>query len=45
MNRLPISLLVVMAAFFLSGSLQASDTTSLNPKELLGRHLFFDAKL
>jgi len=45
MNRLSISLLVVMAAFSLSGSSYASDTTSLNPKELLGKHLFFDAKL
>ena len=45
MNRLSISLLVAMAAFFLSGSSHASDTTSLNPKELLGKHLFFDAKL
>jgi len=45
MNRLSISLLVIMATFYLSGSSQASDTTSLNPKELLGKHLFFDAKL
>jgi len=45
MNRLSIPLLVILATLFLSGSSPASDTTSLNPKELLGKHLFFDAKL
>jgi cytochrome c peroxidase len=45
MNRLPVSLLAVITVLSVSGSLQASDNTSLNPKEQLGKRLFFDAKL
>ena len=45
MNRLSISLLAIMATFCLSGPLQASEKTSLSPKEQLGKLLFFDAKL
>jgi len=45
MNRWPISLLAMLTAFCLSGPLHASEKTSLSPKERLGRHLFFDAKL
>ncbi len=45
MNRLPVFLLVIISAFSLSGPLHASDAASLSPKELLGKHLFFDAKL
>ena len=45
MNRLSISLLAIIISFCLSGPLQASEKTSLSPKELLGKHLFFDAKL
>jgi len=45
MDRLPISLLVITATFCLSGTSLASETISMSPKEQLGKHLFFDAKL
>jgi len=45
MYGLIISLLAVMTALCLSAPLQASEKTSLNPKEQLGKLLFFDAKL
>ena len=45
MNRFPISLLAILTTVCLFGSLHASETTSLSPKELLGKHLFFDANL
>jgi len=45
MNRLPISLLAIITTICLSVPLQASEKTSLSPKERLGKHLFFDAKL
>ena len=44
-NRLSVSLLAIIATCCLSGPLQASEKASLSPKELLGKHLFFDAKL
>jgi cytochrome c peroxidase len=44
-NRCSISLLAIITSFCLSGPLHASDKTSLSPKELLGKSLFFDAKL
>jgi len=45
MHRLFIPLLAIITAFSLSGPSQASGKTSLSPKELLGKQLFFDAKL
>ena len=45
MKRMSISLLAIITTFCLSGTLQASEKTSLSPKELLGKHLFFDVKL
>ncbi len=45
MNRLLISLFVMVIAFCLSSPLQAAEKTSLNPKEQLGKLLFFDTKL
>ena len=45
MNRCSISLLAIITTFCLSGPLHASDETSLSPKELLGKSLFFDAML
>ena len=45
MRGLSISLLAIMGTFCLSGSLSAAEKASLGPTELLGKHLFFDAKL
>ncbi len=45
MNGLSVFLLSAMTFFCLSHPLQASGTTSLSPKERLGKHLFFDARL
>ena len=45
MNRLPVSLLVITTAFYLSGPSHASEKTSLTPKAQLGKHLFFDTRL
>jgi cytochrome c peroxidase len=40
-----VFLLAAVTTLFLSGPLQASEKTSLSPKERLGRFLFFDARL
>ena len=45
MNRYPIALLAIITTFCLSGQLHASEKISLSPKELLGKLLFFDARL
>lgn len=45
MRSLSISLLATMVTFCLSGPLPAAEKVSLGPTELLGKHLFFDAKL
>ena len=45
MNRLSVSLLVFTTAFCLSRPSIGSEKPSLSPKEQLGKHLFFDAKL
>src|SRR5512139_995418 len=45
MNRLSVPLLAIITTFSLSVPLQAAEKTSMSPKELLGKHLFFDAKL
>jgi len=39
------SLIAVIISFFLHGVSSASDKAALSPREQLGRHLFFDAKL